>query len=284
MLWVRFQPCTLAVQAMSVLPFQKPTVSPNHCGTCCTCLRPIRTAAQEVAGGTGEELHLVRVHHDLEHTAGSGLRPPPHQPFRIAERRTPLRGVADRLVILLLYEALLVLQASTAAPGCSPASCRHRSRHRPTRCERKIRPTSAATARCVGRATALFRLGQQRVVMLLGGLVREGTDDLLDRGCRCRNHPRTPAGCRRDCDARAIRRIAPGIPLVGPVLSVEVEVLAREHVHRQGRDAGRRRGGSHGASALPRARVPRPGALRASATTVSAIAIHTRATVRVRFM
>ena len=69
------QPCTLAVHATSVLPFQKPTVSPNHCGTCCTCLRPISTLRSEVVGDAGEELHLVRRHHHLDRPAERRLRP-----------------------------------------------------------------------------------------------------------------------------------------------------------------------------------------------------------------
>ena len=42
MLCVSVQPCTLAVHAYIVLPFQKATVSPYHCGTSWACLRPIR--------------------------------------------------------------------------------------------------------------------------------------------------------------------------------------------------------------------------------------------------
>src|SRR5215471_5369842 len=42
-------PCTFAVHATSVLPLQKPTVSPYHCGTFCTCDRPISTSRRKLS-------------------------------------------------------------------------------------------------------------------------------------------------------------------------------------------------------------------------------------------
>src|ERR1700733_11605635 len=43
------QACTLAVQVISEVPSQKPTVSPYHCGTFCTCCLPIRTWRRKLA-------------------------------------------------------------------------------------------------------------------------------------------------------------------------------------------------------------------------------------------
>src|SRR5690606_41076106 len=43
------QPCTFDVHATSVSPSQKPTVSPYHCGTCCTCSRPISTLRRKLS-------------------------------------------------------------------------------------------------------------------------------------------------------------------------------------------------------------------------------------------
>src|SRR5438552_12940327 len=38
-----------AVQATSVVPSQKPTVSPYHCGTFCTCSLPISTCRRKLS-------------------------------------------------------------------------------------------------------------------------------------------------------------------------------------------------------------------------------------------
>src|SRR5262245_3650542 len=43
------QPCTLAVHVTSVVPSQKPIISPYHCGTFCTCSRPINTWRRKLA-------------------------------------------------------------------------------------------------------------------------------------------------------------------------------------------------------------------------------------------
>src|SRR6185436_8056195 len=47
--------------------------------------------------------------HDEAHVAAAVLREAPHEPFGPAVRARPLRGVAARVVIHLLHEALLVL-------------------------------------------------------------------------------------------------------------------------------------------------------------------------------
>ena len=106
------------VQVISASPSQKPIVSPNHCGTSgpsrgttplssnsrpmWICVISVFAALRMSRTSSGVTTRLT--------LAAAVLREAPHEPFGPAIRARPLRGVAARVVIHLLHEALLILR------------------------------------------------------------------------------------------------------------------------------------------------------------------------------
>ena len=227
--------------------------------------------AQEVGGGAGQELDLVRRHGELEIPGAGGLRPPAHESFRIAERGVPLRRIVDAFVIVLLHHVLLIRRREHGQdradlvdrppdplgvcilgfPCIPPIPVRHR------------------LPRVNGGAAGGLRARHQRVVVFLGGLVGVGTDDLLPRVIRAAVAPRRRArrigadAARRPDIRDLTRRITPEVPLVRPEGPIQIEVFRREQIDRQRLHAGRRSGKCRrvGAPAVPRPAVPAPAAL-----------------------
>ncbi len=208
----RVQACTLAVQVTSVVPSQKPTVSPYHCGTFCTCCLPIKNLAQEIGGDAGEELDVPGRHGELEIAALRGLRPPAHESFGIAEGRFPLRRVIDGLVVIHLHHALLIFGSEQRQDG---GDLVHGAPD----------PLGAVIGLLVASVVAIpigrggfgvnggsaLGLGgrEQGFVMFLGGLIRIGADDFFARVIGAAIAPRSRGrGIVRRCGARSRYRLA----------------------------------------------------------------------------
>ena len=120
--------------------------------------------------------------------------------------------------------------------------------HCSSRARRRYQPSHSGIVWrvCAVGPPAFLRLGQQRLVVLLRGLVRQRADDLGDVAVQVAVAPGAEP-LVADHVGQGARRVAPGVALVEPVLLVLVVVLAGEEVHRQRRDAGRRRQ-AHGLS------------------------------------
>src|SRR6185295_15765042 len=188
----------------------------------------------EVFYATGSHLHEVRRGDNVVLAYGRRI-PAPHETFRPAERRRPHR-VPAHLVIRLLHRALLVLRLQQRHDRgdlrvCAPIPVlllRHaapaRSLERglvhavPLGCRKILEGVYA-------RATAPFRLLEQRLVVLLRTLEGVRAHDRLARQVSVAMAPRgvlvlaDVKGIRRQ-DAALIlarlRAIAPEVALVGP--------------------------------------------------------------------
>ncbi len=216
---------------------------------------------EEVVGDAADELHLVGRHGQLEVGGLRGGRPPADETFRIAEGGVPLLRVVHRLMIDHLDITLLILRRQQredgrrlgdAAPDPALAGARAPVRtvgavRRARRVAREgIAGVIAVPVRRGGlgvdlRPAVRLRLGQQRLVVLLGGLVRIGADDLLAReGVGAGVAPGSGGG-RVGTDPPLLphrldhlaRGVAAVVARVGPVLAVLVEVLAGEQVDGQ---------------------------------------------------
>ncbi len=162
-----------------------------------------------------------------------GLGPPAHESLGIAEGRHPLRCVAHRLVVVHLHHSLLVFGRQQR----DHRGCLHVAAPDPL--------VAAAAALVVAvpvgqglssvhrRTARLLRLGHERGVVLLGGLVGIWADDLCDRIVEIAVAPMGGPvfACPHICELAW--RIAARVALVGPGLPIEVEVLRGEQVARQ---------------------------------------------------
>ena len=101
-----------------------------------------------------------------------------------------------------------------------------------------------------GRPTCRARLGQQRRVVRLGGPIRVGAGNAGNRAIEIAIPP-LPDAVVAPHVGQLPGCIAPGIATVGPVASIQVEVLGREQVHRQRLNAGRRLAALGGRSRRP---------------------------------
>src|SRR5688572_28414587 len=193
--------------------------------------------------------HQVRRHDEAHVAAAAVLREAAHEPFGPAVRAGPLRGVAARVVIHLLHEALLILrrQQREIRRDLQDGAVVPRRRLLALPSIPAV-PVGQRCLRVDGRPALALGLGEQRRVVLLRRLERVRAHDLLARviavaespGCRAR---RIVSDQRHLVGApdllEADRRVAAVIARVEPEIAVLVEVLRRENVVRQRLDAGR---------------------------------------------
>src|SRR5262245_56477506 len=212
----------------------------------------------EVARDAAHDLDLLRRHSDVV-VANSGRMPAPHEAFRPAVLRLPVRDVRVALVIGLLREVLLILRRQQR---------HHRRDLHLARAVPGVAETAAVAARPLAghgrvgvlrRPAALDRLGLQRLVMLLRRLERIRAHDRFARIVAVAKSPAHGAGtllADRAARGPAVLdrdgRVAAPVTLVGPEVLVLVEVVGREHVARQRLDAFRRLAGRRRADELSR--------------------------------
>ena len=187
-------------------------------------------------------------HRELEVSGLRGLRPPAGESLGPAERGAPLRRVGDGLVVGGLNHALLVFRREQRQD-------RRHLRDSPDPLRATVRlpvapvvpvPVRHGRLRVDGGTALRFRLGQQRLVVLLRRLVRVRAHDALARPVVVAVAPRRRLR-RLGTDALPVphrvelaRIVAAVVALVEPVRPILVEVLRREQIDGQRLDAGRR--------------------------------------------